>query len=169
MISQALIPGNTCRFLGCILPTLSIAYTPQLSYGIQSLASCLLVGRKTTLHWSPLMKDHIRILLFACYQALVGSICSRTQKLVICPFTNTWILFAHAKGCRLPAKQTGKGQPPRSLTPNLCCCKEICLNFIHKCIMTGCPHSRILNTPHYSMGAQYRDRSWSQITFKDID
>lgn len=169
MIRPALIPGNTCRFLGYDLPTLSIAYTPQLSYSIQSLTSCLLFERKTTLHWSPLVKDHRRTLLFACYQALVCSLlCSSTQTFHL-SFRQHLNHFAHAKGCCLPATQTGKGQPPRSLTPNLCCCKEIGLNFIHKSIMTGCPHSCILNTPHYFMGAQYRERPWSQITFKDID
>lgn len=63
--------------------------------------------------------------------------------------------------------QTGKGHPPRLPAPNLCCFKETCLNSIHKCIMTGCPHSCILNTPHYSMDAQHRPQF--QVTLKDID
>lgn len=88
----ALIPGNTFRFVGHILPTFPIPHTPQLSYGIQSLASCLLFRKKTTLYQSPLVKNHIRMLLFACYQALLCYICSSTQ-LFIWPFISNWILF----------------------------------------------------------------------------
>lgn len=71
--------GYTCRFLGHILPTFPVPYTPQLSYGIQSLTSCLLFRKKTTLYQHPLVKNHIRMLLFACYQALLCSVCSSTQ------------------------------------------------------------------------------------------
>lgn len=84
--------GYTCRFLGHILFSFPIPYTPQLSCGIQCLSSCLLFRKKTTLYQSPLVKNHIRMLLFACYQALLCCICSSTQ-LFICPFINTWILF----------------------------------------------------------------------------
>lgn len=62
--------------------------------------------------------------------------------------------FPYVRGCC--STQTGKCQPPIFPTPNLCCFKETCLNSIHKYIMTGCPHSCILNTLHYCMDSQHR-------------
>lgn len=62
--------------------------------------------------------------------------------------------FPHVRACC--SEQTGKSQPPRFPTPHFCCFKEMCLNSIHKCIMTGCPHSCIPNTPHYCMDAQHK-------------
>lgn len=105
-----------------------------------------------------------------CLLACTGWLCllKHTETFHL-PFRQHLNPVAHAKGCCLPVTQTRKGQPPRSLTTNLCCCKKIGLNFIHKCIMTSYPHSCILNTPHYSMGVLYSDRPLSQITFKDID
>lgn len=149
--------GYTCTFLGHILPTFPIPYSPQLSYGIQSLALCLLFRKKTTLYQHPLVKNCIGMLLFVCYEALLCSICSSTQTFHLS--CHQHLNPPHIRGCCLT--QTGKGQPPRFPTPNPCFFNEACLNSIHKCIMTGCPHSCVLNAPHYCMDAQHRQTTIS--------